>query len=171
MSSPESARTAPKRSRPNMPDYGISTEPKGLMSWDWVDEQMAKSRNYWICSTRPDGRPHSAPVWGVWLDGVLYFSCSRRSRKARNFDVKPAVAVHLESGDDAVMLEGEVEEIKDKALLARIVDLYAVKYPPFRPDPDSEPGNVFYGVKPQSVFAWQERDFPNTATRWKFDGN
>ncbi len=29
--------------------------------------------NYWICTTRPDGRPHSIPVWGFWLDGGLYF--------------------------------------------------------------------------------------------------
>ena len=53
-----------KRSRPTMKDYGIHTSDEGLMDWSWVDEQMAKSRNYWICTTRPDGKPHAAPVWG-----------------------------------------------------------------------------------------------------------
>jgi len=153
--------------RPYMPDYGIRTGKDGMMSWEWVNEQMTESRNYWICSTKPDGRPHSMPVWGVWIDGVLYFSSSRQSRKARNLAANPEVVVHLESGDDAVILEGQAQEVTDKATLARMVKEYAAKYPPFKPDPENEPGNVYYAVKPQRAFAWQEKDFTGSATRWK----
>jgi PPOX class probable F420-dependent enzyme len=130
---------------------------------------MAKSRNYWICSTKPDGKPHASPVWGVWMDGTLYFSCSRQSRKGRNLAANPEVAVHLESGDDAVMLEGRVAEVTDKEELTRMVEVYGAKYPPFKPDPEADPGNVYFAVRPRVAFAWQEKDFPHTATRWKFD--
>ncbi len=169
MSSAENARPSPTRSRPNIPDYGISTRDEGLMAWDWVDEQMAKSRNYWIGSIRPDGRPHAAPVWGVWMDGALYFSSSRNARKARNLASNPEVVAHLESGDDCAILEGRVEEVTDQALLARVAEVYGAKYPPFKPDP-SAPGNVWYSLRPRQVFAWLERDYPNTATRWVFEG-
>ena len=145
--------------------YGISTSDEGLLAWDWVNEQMSQARNYWICSTRPDGKPHTVPVWAVWMDETLYFSCGRTSRKAKNLAINPAVAIHLESGDDAVILEGVVQELTDRALLTRVIDIYAVKYPPFKPNPD-DPDNIFYALKPHITLAWQERDFPNTATRW-----
>jgi general stress protein 26 len=167
MSSAKHTRTEPKRSRPKMQNYGISTKDEGLIAWDWVDQQMVKSRNYWISSTRPDGRPHAAPVWGVWHDGVLYFSTGRSAVKARNLMANPTVVVHLESGDDSVILEGTVEEVKDKALLTRVADVYGAKYPPFKPDP-SDPGGLWYALRPKLALAWQERDFPNTATRWTF---
>src|SRR5689334_9624023 len=115
----------PKRSRPKMKDYGISKKPKGLMEWQQIDAQMNKARNYWIGSTSPDGTPHAAPVWGVWLEGKLYFSSSRSSRKAKNLLANPKVVVHLESGDDVVIFEGVVEEMNDSALSARISPPYA----------------------------------------------
>jgi nitroimidazol reductase NimA-like FMN-containing flavoprotein (pyridoxamine 5'-phosphate oxidase superfamily) len=160
----------PQRMRPKMQDYGIAEGEQGLMSWEWVCDQMEKSRNYWICSTRPDGKPHAAPVWGVWVDNTLYFSSGRISRKGRNLAANPAVVVHLESGDDAVIFEGVVEEVPAASVHAHIVDAYAAKYPPFRPDPASDPGAIWFALRPQVAFGWLERDFPNTATRWEFEG-
>lgn len=153
-----------------MPGYGISAEAEGLLEWDWVDERMVASRNYWIGSTRPDGRPHVAPVWGVWLEGTLYFSTGRTSGKGRNLSANPEVNAHLESGDEVVIIEGVVYEVTDEALLSRVFKTYAAKYPPFDPAENPDPDAVWYGVKARKVFAWLEVDFPNTATRWQFDG-
>ncbi len=158
----------PQQGRPYMPGYGVTTDEDGLLPWEWVEAQMARSRNYWISSTRPDGRPHAVPVWGVWVEGTLYFGSGRQARKARNFAQNPAVVAHVESGDDVVILEGVVEEVSDMALLTRIAQAYAAKYPGYEPDPDPGPGGVIYAVRPQAVFAWQERDFLRTPTRWQF---
>ena len=152
-----------------MPKYGISPEPEGMLEWEWVDQRMEKSRNYWISSTRPDGKPHAAPVWGVWLDGILYFGTERRSRKGRNLAARAAVVVHLESGDEAVIIEGSVEEVSDIELLTRIADATAAKYPPHKPEPDPGPSVAMYRLRPRLVFAWTEKDFPDTATRWEFE--
>lgn len=159
----------PKRSRPVMPKYGIATGPEGMLSWEWVSEQMAASRNYWICTTRPDGRPHASPVWGVWLDGDLYFGCDATSVKAANLRANPQLVVHLESGDDAVIVEGTIESVEDVSLLEKMADAYFEKYPPFRPEPDENGsyGN-YYVVRPQRAYTWQEKSYPTTATRWDF---
>lgn len=154
-----------KRRRPTMKDYGIAENATGLMSWEWVDEQMAKARNYWIGSTRADGRPHAAPVWGVWYEGALYFGSGLESQKARNFANQPEIVVHLESGDDTVILEGRVAQEHDAARIAPVDKLYAAKYPPFDPTPSS----MFFVLRPHTALAWLERDFPNTATRWDLD--
>lgn len=157
--------------RPQMAaGYGISAREEGLLNWEWVDSRMAKARNYWISTTRPDGRPHVVPVWGVWLDGALYFGGDKQARRSRNLAANPRVSVHLESGDEVVIIEGVVEEVeRDLALLARIADAYASKYPPFKPEVEPAPGTVNYRVKAHTVFAWTEQDYPNTATRWTFE--
>ena len=158
----------PRSERPGIdPSYGISTAEEGLLPWSWVSEQMERSRNYWVCTTRPDGRPHAMPVWGVWIDDTLWFSTGDGSVKARNLAADPRVAVHLESGDDAVMLEGTAERPSlDADAHGRVVAAYAAKYdmkPEDLPGPDG-----WYALRASRAFAWQERDFPNTATRWRF---
>lgn len=163
----------PKATRPGMRNYGISEGEEGMLSWEWVSGRMSESRNYWISTTRPDGNPHSAPVWGVWVDETLYFGTAPTSRKARNLAHNPNVTVHLESGDEAIIVEGFAEELADPnpSLSGRIIEAYAAKYE------DSETGGEFRlgsteglkKVSPGVVFAWLERDFPNTATRWVFE--
>jgi hypothetical protein len=156
--------------RPKMKDYGIHEEREGMLTWDFVDDEMAKSHSYWICTTRPDGRPHAAPVWGVWLDGNLYFSTSPNARKARNLDNNPALVVHLESGDDVVILEGTAVKLTEMApdLYEAFGTAYAAKYDGFKPNLPSESEPV-YTIRIHTAMAWQEKDFPRSATRWEFD--
>ena len=152
-----------------MPDYGISAEPDGLLPWSFADQQLYAARNYWIITTRPDGRPHAAPVWGVWFDGVLYFGTGPASVKARNLRANPALVVHLESGDDVVILEGVADWLTaaEPFLWQRIADRYAAKYDGFRPDPPS-PQGPFVALRPTSALGWLEQDFVRSATRWRF---
>jgi hypothetical protein len=158
----------PGAGRPYMPGYGIKPigEGAGLFSWHHVSQQMATARNYWISTVRPDGRPHAVPVWGIWLDRGFMFSAGNQSRKARNLAANPTIVVHLESGDDVIILEGAVEEMVDPELGQRYADAYEAKYQ-WRPDP-ADPETVTYLLCPQVAFAWLEEDFPGTATRWVF---
>lgn len=159
-------------SRPNMPGYGVHSSGEGMLAWDHVDERMAEARNYWVATTRPDGRPHCAPVWGAWADEVFYFGTGPNSRKTRNLSENPNVVIHLESGDDVVILEGIAEEVGalDQLLFTRIADAYAAKYVLPETGEEFRPSGAdgMYAVRPRVVFAWLERDFPRTATRWTF---
>jgi len=155
-----------RRERPGMQDYGITDDDSGLLTWAWVGEQMTKSRNYWVCTTTPTGDPHSAPVWGVWLDDQLIFGTNPQSRKARNFTHNPNVVIHLESGDDVVIFHGTIASVTDADLLTRMADVYEAKYQ-FRPK--VEPGSAYYTLVPHKALAWLEYDFPKTATRFGFD--
>jgi len=159
---------APVAERPNFPGYGIEQGAEGMLDWAWVSERMAASRNYWIGSTRPDGRPHAAPVWGIWLDETLYFGSGPSSVKGRNLRANPAVVVHLESGDDCVIFEGTVEPVvrPDRAWFERFADAYEAKYGGFRPEYPEGEGT--YRLRPRVAFAWTEKEYPKTATRWRF---
>lgn len=149
--------TPPKATRPGMRDYGIRRDEEGMLRWEWVTGRMMEARNYWITTTSSDGKPHATPVWGVWLGGTLYFGTSPNSRKARNLAENPNVAVHLESGDEVVIMEGVTETVTnpEPELSESISDAYAIKYvdpetgEEFRPE--SAEGILM--VRPKVVFA------------------
>jgi hypothetical protein len=151
------------------PTYGLKAREKYL-PFSHAEMRLVKSRNYWICTARPDGRPHSIPVWGFWIDGALYFGTGRDTRKSRNLAHNPAISIHLDSGDDVVILEGTATEVdpNDKPTFKKLDAASRVKYnmPMAAPPCDD---SVVYRVRPSVVLAWTEKDFPNNATRWELE--
>lgn len=168
---PKARTSAPSRNAkagiPHMPSMYTSQHKKKFLPWSHAEERLIKSRSYWICTTRPDRRPHSIPVWGMWVDGAFYFGTGRETRKAKNIAKNPEVSVHLESGDDVVILEGKAEEadISEKKLRAKLDAESKRKYDmPMLVMPES----ICYRVRPRVVLAWLEKEFPFNSTRWEF---
>ena len=161
----------PVADRPNIP-YGLRgpKEGMGLLPWSRVSKRMRHSYIYWVATTRKDGRPHSIPVWGVWLDETCYFS--NGALTARNLARDPRVSVHLESGEDVVIIEGVVEIATGKALIKRINDAYSEKYL-WKGTQDE-----WYALRPRIAFAWlcpsagmgAESVYAGSATRWRWGG-
>ncbi len=165
-------QTEPRAGRARMPKtYGVPESEEGTLPWSWAVERLESTINYWVGTTRPDGRPHAVPVWGVWLDGDFYFEGGRDTQRGSNLAANPAVAVHIERGDDIVILEGTAAEIvgPDEPLASRLVDAFAAKYEPkygYRPSAEHWREGELYVVRRAVVLGWHE--FPSTATRWRF---
>jgi hypothetical protein len=159
----------PKLSQPRMFGSYMGTAD---LPWTWAIEQLNGARNYWIATTRPDGRPHCRPVWGVWFDNTFYFSTG--SLAASNLAIHPEITVHLESGSKVVIIEGVAEPISETTLVEHIVSQYNYKYN-WNTDPYNLPGQ-FYAVRPLVAFGWHfeeselnpESTGLETATRWQF---
>ncbi|HEX3054372.1 MAG TPA: hypothetical protein VHP83_27190 [Aggregatilineaceae bacterium] len=85
------------------------------------------------------------------------------TRWALNLERNPAVAVHLESGDDVVIIEGTVTKFTteniDPVLALQLDQAYLAKY-------GMEHGLPIWKVKPRVVFGWTR--FPDNTTRWLF---
>jgi hypothetical protein len=148
--------------------YGLGNAPAdgSALAWSTIEEWLVDARNYWIVTTTADGRPHAMPVWGLWDDGAVWFSTDPSSRKGRNLEARPEIVVHLESGDEAVILEGVVERVRDQTQLVRFDDAYFLKYD-VRPSSMGDDAGV-YALRPAVALTWTEADFPTTATRWTF---
>jgi hypothetical protein len=138
-----------------------------MLEWSWAAERLEQARNYWVSTSRPDGRPHAMPVWGVWLDGSFYFGSGRNSAKSRNLAANPAIVVHLESGDETVILEGLAEVVLDDSLRQRVGEVYGPKYD-FTPDVSGE-DDLWFVVRPERAYTWTERGYPGDATQFDFD--
>ena len=162
----------PKASRPHWPDATQKTtsETTGLKSWPWALERLEKSHNYWIATSRPGSRPHLMLVWGVWWQDAFWFSTGPRTRKAKNIAADPHCVIGTEKADEAVILEGTAEEIKDRSVWKLIAQVYNRKY-----GGDVEPllmssGGCVFRVKPQIAFGQDEHaeNFTESVTRWHF---
>jgi hypothetical protein len=157
----------PRRRRPPFKGYGLTESEEGRLAWSWAAERLEQARNYWVSTTRPDGRPHSMPVWGIWLGDAFFFGSGRESAKSRNLAASPAIVVHLESGDEAVIIEGLAERVFDDALEKRVDEVYGRKYD-FTPDSSGET-DPWFMVRPRRAYAWAERNYTGSATQFDFD--
>ena len=153
----------PKAERPFAPGYGLAEDQQGILPWTWVTKQMNGCRTFWVGTIHPENRPHVMPVWGVWVDDAFYFSTGRKSRKGRNLAANPACTVTNDDGEEAVIVEGSAEEVKDAAVLEQVAGAYKKKY---KMDPRSM-GEPIFAVRPRTVFGFIEKSFPKSATRWR----
>ncbi len=159
----------PKASRPKFPE-GYVAAPKGFVPWSWVESRLAETKNYWLITVRPDGRPHAVPKWGVWVEGKVYFDGSPETRHSRNIARNPQVTVHLESGDEVVIVEGEARALDKPApdLAKRGAAAYAKKYAEqgYAPKADQWDHGGLSEVTPRSILAW--RKFTDDPTKFAF---
>jgi hypothetical protein len=146
--------------------YGSATRP---LAWADVRVRLEHSLHYWIATTRPDGRPHVVPRWGVWLDDCWYYDGSPATRHASNLETNSAAVLHLEDGKEAVVLEGEscphtpAGDLGDR-LAAAFVKYHDLGYAPEARSWDD--GGGLSRFTPRSGYAWFS--FPTDATRFSF---
>jgi len=103
------------------------------------------------------------PVWGVWVDDAFYFSTGGKSRKGQNLAANPACTVANDDVAEAVIVEGQAKKIEDGAALEHVAGAYKKKY---KMDPRGM-GEPIFEVRPTKVFAFIEKSFPKSATRWR----
>lgn len=149
--------------------YGSPGGPDSLRPWIYVEERMRAAANYWVTTVGPDARPHARPVDGVWVEGALCFGGSPETRWVRNLMANPAIAVHLSSAAEAIILEGTALLVTDPAhpLVAPSMAASREKYPQYCSG-DATPFRPFWALRPTTAFAWTLEGFPRGATRWRF---
>ena len=110
------------------------------------------------------GQPHVVPVWHILLDGDLYIETSPNSKKGQNLRANPKMALVVDAGDSfdtykGVMIQGTVEFVKAKQMLARFRDAMAQRYFGTAEHPGykylvSGPDPLLMKVIPKKVVTW-----------------
>ena len=163
--------SGPPADRPWMPGYGVlpAGEGSGLIAWAEAERRLTVSHDYWCASVRPDGTPHVMPVWGVWLDGRLWFSSGLRSRKARNLVARPQCTLTTDDARSPVVLDGVASRIVEPGPIGEFVAAVNGKYAAGLTVDFQDPGvNGTFAVSPRRVIALTSGDFTGSPTRWTF---
>ena len=93
---------------------------------------LFEGRNFGHLATLlPDGSPHSVPVWvGVEDDRVVFFT-QARSRKARNLERDPRVAISIVDGENpyrSARIRGRVVETRTGDDALETIDRISTRY-------------------------------------------
>jgi len=160
----------PKITRPYFPK-GYVENPKSLLPWSHVVQQLTDAINYWLCTVRPDGKPHVIPRWAVMVEDNIYYDGSPETRHAKNIAVNPSVSLHLESGTDVVIVEGDAVEMQKPSpeLGVIIAEAYAEKYAEigYSPEPNQWDNGGLFMLTPRSAMAWT--NFTEDPTKFVFE--
>ena len=154
-----------------MPGYGIEGPEagSGLLPWSWATAQLETSRNFWLSTRWPDGRPHIMPVWAVWHAGALWFSSSKSSRKARNLAADARCVLTTEDPTNPVVVEGTAELLTDPSDLETLLVAENAKYgTDYGIDMLDPAVNCAYRVRPAWAFGLRAGEFTGSPTRWTF---
>jgi nitroimidazol reductase NimA-like FMN-containing flavoprotein (pyridoxamine 5'-phosphate oxidase superfamily) len=165
------SRREPTADRPYMPSYGLAgpDEGRGLLPWSWAVERLEKSRDYWLATTRPDGRPHLMPVWGVWRDDALWFGSAIDARKTLNLFANPNCSVATDDAEEPVVIEGQVERVVDMDELRRALAAENAKYETEIGESMIDPEHhAWFRLAPALAFGLEEVNFLDSPTRWRF---
>jgi uncharacterized pyridoxamine 5'-phosphate oxidase family protein len=162
---------SPRATRPHIPGYGVPKSKRGLLPWKWAENRLNKTREYWIATTRPDGRPHVMVVWALWMNGCIYFSTGANTVKARNLAQNPHCTMCADNAAEAVIVEGVVEAERNVDTIRKYVPLYEKKYK-FKLGEMGENlvalKDPLFSLRPTTVFGFWEKKFSTSATRWIF---
>lgn len=162
--------TSPKITRPKLPK-GYVDKPASFLAWDWVTAKLTQAKNYWLCSVRPNGRPHVVPRWGAFIDGNFYYDGSPETRHARNIVENPHISLHLESGNEAIILEGTATPVGKPSpeLGKQLSQAYRKKYKDdgYAPKPNQWDKGGLYVFTPRQCIAWS--NFTQDPTKFLFE--
>jgi PPOX class probable F420-dependent enzyme len=139
-------------------------------TWHQVAMRLAPSRSYWLVTTNADGSPHAAPVWGGMVEDRLYVYSERGTVKARNLARDGRAVVHLESGEDVVIVHGYLDDVGLPQAAHEVVNALSSKYD--HPDdaqylPSGDDSfDVLYLLRPEKALLWNLADYEDSQQRW-----
>jgi pyridoxine/pyridoxamine 5'-phosphate oxidase len=133
----------------------------------------------WLSTVRPDGRPHTAGVGALWVDGKFYFTSGPATRKSRNLATNPNCTMSMSLPGLDLIVEGRAAKVTDQPTIERLAERYAAQGWPAKAKegaltaeysaPSAGPPPWHLYVVTALVAFGVASVKPYGATRWRFD--
>jgi pyridoxine/pyridoxamine 5'-phosphate oxidase len=81
----------------------------------------------WLSTVGPDGRPHTAGVGALWVDGKFYFTSGPATRKSRNLAANPNCTMSMSLPGLDLIVEGRAAKVTDQPTIERLAERYAAQ--------------------------------------------
>ena len=111
------------------------------------------------------------PVWGAVLRDDFYLFSERRTAKARHVAANRQVVVHLESAENVLIVNGDLEDLGLPQRYADVLDALEAKYcapEDARYLPSADPDfDVLWRMRPRRAMSWRLDDYDSSQARWR----
>jgi hypothetical protein len=162
----------------NLDRYGSAELPWSRARDILASDSPTADLTFFVATVRPNGRPHSAGVGALWLDGSLYFTSGPGTLKSRNLAQNPACSISVRLTGMDLVLEGDAHRVTDKSTLESVAAAYRTGGWPAEVEDDaftapySAPSAgpapwYLYRLTLQTAAAVATAE-PHGATRWDF---
>jgi pyridoxine/pyridoxamine 5'-phosphate oxidase len=143
-----------------------------------ADTKSQEHRTTWLATVRPDGRPHTAGVGALWVEGKFYLTSGPGAQKSRNLAANPNCVLSMALSGLDLVVEGRAVKVTDQATLEKLAQRYVDQGWPARasngaltaeysaPSAGPPPWHL-YAVTPLVAFGVATAK-PYGATRWRF---
>jgi hypothetical protein len=102
------------------------------LPWGAVEDLLRDAELYWLTTVRSDGRPHVAPLVGVWHDSRFVFCTGESEQKTVNLRTSDLVAVttgaNLWTSGTDVVVEGSAVRVTGHDRLEPLAAAWLAKY-------------------------------------------
>ncbi len=147
-------------------DARFSDPAAVAVSWDKTGTLLEASELFWVCTVRPDGRPHATLFVAVWVDEAVYSRTGTIEQKFANLSNNPHVVLltgcnQWDGGIDVVM-EGNAARVTDPAVVERLATAWVPKW-----DGRWESLSEVFSVVPSTLYAYAKGD-PFGQTKHRF---
>ncbi len=95
-----------------------------------VEERLRSDKMIWLTTVRPNGCPHTIPVWFIWEHATVMIFSKVKTQKVRNLRQNHAVMLALDdtkNGQDVVILEGTAQ-LLERGEGQEVLEAYGEKY-------------------------------------------
>lgn len=136
-----------------------------------LDDLLSSEKTVRVGTISPDGYPHVAPMWFVWLDGAVWLYSLTRSRRQSDLAGGSKVALCADTGDHYGELRGAVVygtpvEAADDPRLPEARRAFGRKYWGIDDIPHQK-SHVWLKVVPDRIASWDFRKIPAGRDRGK----
>ncbi len=123
-------------------------------------ERLAAADAIWYASVRPNGRPHLAPIWHVWVDDAVWVCTDTTTVRSKNLATSEAVSVSIADTASPVIIDG-IATVADEVPEA-VNDAFKSKY-----DWDivDYKNRCLIRIEPEKLMTWIVGS--DAATRWR----
>ena len=120
--------------------------------WRAMEARLGREMTIWVATVRRNGRPHTVPVWFVWLDQKIYFATGADTQKFANLFHNQKTSLSLPDPDKVLIIEGEAH-VSDRTTVDMMAEHFYHKYEwDFRHD-DTALWRLIE-VTPEKILAW-----------------
>ena len=153
------------------------------LAWSRAEQQLEGAEGhdvtFFLSTVRPDGRPHTAGIGALWVDGRFYFVSGPGTRKSQNLAERSDCVMAVKLPELDIVVEGNARRVTDGPTLERLAKRYDTGGWPATVDGDAftapysapsagPPPWYLYELTPATAFAVATAE-PHGATRWRFD--
>ncbi len=93
------------------------TEDAQPFEWSDVEQRLRTGGFRWFTSLRPDGAPHTRPVFAAWSDGVLFTASKEGTQKTRNLDGDGRCSLAIDEDGAHLVIDGVATRVVDEEAL------------------------------------------------------